>query len=218
MKILSMTATFGKLENQTLKLHSGMNIIEAPNEWGKSTWCAFIVTMLYGLDTRAKSTKTTLSDKEHYAPWSGSPMSGRMELEWNGRHITIERYTKGRTPMGEFRAYETETGLPVSQLTGTNCGISLLGVERSVFLRAGFLRSSDLSVTNDEALRHRLNALVTTGDESQTALLLGQKLKELKNRCRYHNSGLLPQAEARRKELESQLEEQQALTRQCGKL
>ena len=81
MKILSMTATFGKLEHQTLTLQPGLNIIEAPNEWGKSTWCAFLAAMLYGIDTRVKSTKTALADKERYAPWSGSPMSGRMELD-----------------------------------------------------------------------------------------------------------------------------------------
>lgn len=218
MKIYSMTATFGKLEHQTLELQSGLNIIEAPNEWGKSTWCAFLVTMLYGLDTRAKNTKTALADKERYAPWSGSPMSGRIDLNWNGRDITIERYTKGRTPMGEFRAYETESGIAVNELTATNCGQQLLGVERSVFTRAGFLRFSDLPVTNDEALRHRLNALVTTGDESGAAQALGQKLRELKNRCRYRNSGLLPQAEAQRRQLEEKLSEQKALTDHSGKL
>ena len=40
MQILSMTATFGKLQNDTLTLNPGLNIIEAPNEWGKSTCCA----------------------------------------------------------------------------------------------------------------------------------------------------------------------------------
>ena len=44
MKIYSMTATFGKLENQTLTLQPGLNVISAPNEWGKSTWCAFLVS------------------------------------------------------------------------------------------------------------------------------------------------------------------------------
>jgi uncharacterized protein YhaN len=95
-----MTATFGKLEHQTLTLKHGLNIIEAPNEWGKSTWCAFLVAMLYGIDTRSHSTKNALADKERYAPWSGSPMSGSMELEWEGRFITIQRSTKGRVPMG----------------------------------------------------------------------------------------------------------------------
>ena len=80
MKIYSMTATFGKLERQTLTLQPGLNIIEAPNEWGKSTWCAFITAMLYGIETKARTTQSTLADKEHYAPWSGMPMEGRMDL------------------------------------------------------------------------------------------------------------------------------------------
>ena len=213
-----MTATFGKLEHETLTLEPGLNIIEAPNEWGKSTWCTFLTAMLYGLETRAKSTKTALADKERYAPWSGSPMAGRIDLNWNGRDITIERKTKGRVPLGVFSAYETESGLPVPELTAANCGQLLLGVERSVFLRSGFVRLGDLPVTQDEALRARLNALVTTGDESGDAERLGKALKDLKNRCRYNRSGLLPQAEAERAALEAKLRELEALEYQSGKL
>ena len=55
MRIYSMTATFGKLEHQTLTLEPGLNVIHAPNEWGKSTWCAFLLTMLYGIDTTSAS-------------------------------------------------------------------------------------------------------------------------------------------------------------------
>ena len=211
MKIYAMTATFGKLEKQTLELKPALNIISAPNEWGKTTWCAFLVTMLYGLDTREKTTKAGLAVKEHYAPWSGSPMSGRMDLCWEGRDITIERWTKGRTMLGEFRAYETATGLPVPELTGANCGEKLIGVEKSVFLRAGFLRLADLPVTADEALRRRLNDLVTTGDESGAGDALAQKLKALKNKCKHNATGLIPQAEAQKKELENKLLELQTL-------
>ena len=218
MRIFKMTATFGKLEHETLSLKPGLNIIHAPNEWGKSTWCAFLMAMLYGLDTRAKSTKTALADKERYAPWSGSPMSGRIDLHWQGRDITIERNTRGRIPMGVFRAYETETGVDVPELTAANCGQLLLGVEQSVSRRAGFIRLSDLPVTQDEALRRRLNALVTTGDESGDGDRLEKELRELKNRCRYNRSGLIPQAEAEREDLEDKLEELDALEGQCRKL
>ena len=48
MRICSMTATFGKLEGETLEFTPGLNLISAPNEWGKSTWCAFLLAMLYG--------------------------------------------------------------------------------------------------------------------------------------------------------------------------
>ena len=213
-----MTATFGKLEHETLTLQPGLNIIEAPNEWGKSTWSAFLLAMLYGLDTRVKTTKTALADKERFAPWSGSPMSGRIDLNWNGRDITVERFTKRRIPLGEFRAYETGTGLPVPELTAANCGQLLLGVEQSVFRRSGFIRHSDLPVTQDETLRRRLNALVTTGDDSGDADRLARQLKELKNRCRYNRSGLLPQAEAERDALDARLLELENLSLQSRKL
>ena len=218
MRIYKMTATFGKLEHETLTLEPGLNIITAPNEWGKSTWCAFLIAMLYGLDTRAKTTKTALADKERYQPWSGSPMSGRIDLNWNGRDITIERTTRRRVPLGEFKAYETESGLPVEELTAANCGQTLLGVEQTVFRRAGFIRFSDLPVTQDEALRRRLNALVTTGDDSGAADRLAASLKDLKNRCRYNRTGLLPQAEAQRDAIEEKLTELETLNTQCQKL
>ena len=208
MRIYTMTATFGKLENRTLTLQPGLNIIEAPNEWGKSTWCAFLTAMLYGIETRVHSTKAALADKERYAPWSGSPMSGRIDLCWNGRDITIERSSKGRSLFGTFRAYETHTGLAVPELTAANCGQTLLGVEKNVFLRSGFLRLSDMPVTQDEALRRRLNAIVTTGDDSGTGDMLAQTLRDLKNRCRANRStGLLPQAELQRDQIQKKLEE-----------
>ena len=218
MKIYEMTATFGKLNHETLTLKPGLNIIEAPNEWGKSTWCAFLAAMLYGLDTRAKTTRTTIADKEHYAPWSGQPMSGRIRLSWNGRDITIERSTKGRVPLGEFAAFETDTGIAVPQLNGENCGEMLLGVEQSVFRRAGFVRLSDLPVTRDDALCRRLNALVTTGDESGDEERLARELKNLKNKCRYNRSGLLPQAEEQLSQIQKDLLEVQQLQMQSEAL
>ena len=218
MRIYSMTATFGKLEHQTLTLKPGLNIIEAPNEWGKSTWCAFLISMLYGIDTRTKSSRYQLADKERFVPWSGTPMSGRMDLNWQGRDITIERSTKGRIPMGEFRAYETHTGLSIPELNAENCGQQLLGVEKDVFTRSGFLRFTDLPVTEDEQLRSRLNALVTTGDESGNAELLERKLKELKNRCRYNKSGLIPQLRLQKEQVQQKLQEFDSLDQQIGQL
>ncbi len=214
MKIYSMTATFGKLDHETLTLKPGLNILTAPNEWGKSTWCAFLLAMLYGIDTRAKTTKTALADKERYAPWSGAPMEGSMDLHWQGRDITIQRRTKGRLIMGDFRAFETDTGMDVPELTAANCGQMLLGVERSVFERAGFLRLKDLPVTQDDALRRRLNNLVTTGDESGAGDTLARTLKDLKNKCRYNQSGKLPEAERERRELEDRLQELEQLENQ----
>ena len=77
MEIRKMTATFGRLQNQSLSLQPGLNCIYAPNESGKSTWSHFLRIMLYGLNTRDRG---TLADKNRFAPWSGSAMRGHMDL------------------------------------------------------------------------------------------------------------------------------------------
>ena len=211
MKILWMQATFGKLEGSSLELEPGLCVITAPNEWGKSTWCAFLEAMLYGVDTRERSGKNSLAVKEKYAPWSGKPMEGVLCLEHNGRRITLERRTTGRVPMGDFRAYESDSGLPIPGMTGENCGQMLLGVEKSVFTRSAFVRFTDLPVEADEALRRRLNALVTTGDENASADRLGEKLAELKRKIQYNKSGALPQLNMDLRSMEAQLRELDAL-------
>lgn len=176
MIILKMRASFGKL-NGELCLHEGMNLLCLPNEAGKSTWSAFILAMLYGLSReQAKKANAGLPEKDRYKPWDGRSMEGAIDLIWNGRKITIERQTQGRIPMGVFRAYETESGTPIPELTADNCGQMLCGVERSVFERTAFIRQLGLQISEDSALEKRLSALVTTGEEGKSASELLQQL------------------------------------------
>ena len=125
MKILAMTATFGRLDHARLELGSGLNILEAPNEGGKSTWCAFLRAMLYGIPTRERDSKGAIAEKNRYQPWSGAPMEGVLELEHEGRLITLRRGPKGSVPFGDFSAVYTDTSLPVPGLTAETCGETL---------------------------------------------------------------------------------------------
>ena len=77
MRIYKMTATFGKLEHERLTLESGLNIITAPNEWGKSTWCAFLIAMLYGLDTDAATGKPRRRRRSRAAKPAGDAASAQ---------------------------------------------------------------------------------------------------------------------------------------------
>ena len=183
MILYKMTASFGKLDG-TLELREGMNLIELPNEGGKSTWSAFLLAMLYGIDTRERSSAANegLPAKERHKPWSGKPMEGSIELNWDGRRITVERKSGPRGPMSQFRAYYTDSGNPVSELTAENCGLRLCGVERSVFERSAFIRQLGLPVTADDALEQRLRALISTGEEQgKSAARLEKELRSLKN-------------------------------------
>ena len=134
-------------------------------------------------------------------------MEGRIELEWNGREITIERRSKGRVPMGEFQAYETESGLPVRELTAENCGLQLLGVERAVYERSAFVRQAGQAVTQDGALERRLGALVTTGEETVSYSDTERRLRDWKNACRHNQTGELPRLERQLEDTERTLEQ-----------
>ena len=141
-------------------------------------------------------------------------MEGILRVIHQGRDITIRRRQKGRTPLGEFMAWDTQSGQAVRELTAENCGLVLLGVEKSVFLRTGFLRFSDLPVKADDALRRRLNALVTTGDESGNAELLETKLRELQDRCGSGPEGLISDCQTQLRQTQEQLWERQSLSKQ----
>ena len=147
MRILDMQAAYGRLRGDTLRLEPGLNVICAPNESGKSTWCSFLRTMLYGLPTRQSG---PLADKNRYAPWTGEAMQGRMDLTTHGDACTLLRETRrAASPLGEFSCTYTGTGTPVPGITGQNAGEVLLGVPREVFERSAIIRQSALAVDSD---------------------------------------------------------------------
>ena len=196
MKIKTMTASFGKLDRQTLDLGSGLNIIEAHNEGGKSTWAGFLKAMLYGIDTRDRDKKGHLADKNRYQPWSGAPMEGEITLEWQGRDITIRRGKKGNSAFGAFSAVYTGTEEPVPGMTGDNCGELLTGVGRDVFERSAFIGQSGVTINSAPELEKRIAALVSSGEEDVSYSQAEACLKEWANRRKVNKTvGLIPKLE-----------------------
>ena len=195
MKLLRMTATFGRLEQETLSLTDGLNVLQMPNEAGKSTWAEFLLAMLYGVDTSERVKTGVLPVKTKYQPWSGKPMEGVIELTHAGRRITITRTSTARAPLGVFSAVYTDSGLPVEGMTGANCGEMLLGVPKSVYQRSALVRQAGLGLTADADLEARLSALVTTGDEAISFAAADKRLLAWQNRVRHNKTGLIPDAE-----------------------
>ena len=211
MIIKEMTASFGRLDRAHLKLSEGLNIIHSPNEGGKSTWCAFIRAMLYGVPSRERDKKGFLAEKNRYLPWSGTPMEGEMTLEWQGRDITLRRFTKGATPFGGFSAVYTDTQLPVPDLTAQNCGEVLLGVGREVWERSAFIGSSPtLAIDGTPELERRIAALFSSGEEDVSFSQTEARLREWQRRRQHNRSGLIPKLETELAELDRTLDRMQA--------
>lgn len=206
MLIQRMSAAFGRLRNETLQFQDGLNIIEAPNETGKSTWCAFLTAMLYGINSRERDRAGFIADKNRYAPWDGSSMSGRLECHVDGADITLTRTTRRQTaPMADFQAAYTGTASSVEGLTGANCGETLLGVSREVFERSAFIRQSGLAITQDAGLERRVASLISSGEEDTSYTEAYDALKKQLNRRRFNKSGQLPALESELAEVQQQL-------------
>lgn len=196
MMIKKLDATFGKLEGESLELHDGLNVISAPNESGKSTWCAFVRAMLYGVDSSERQKAGFLPDKMRFAPWSGSAMQGSMQLESGGRDITITRTTKtASAPMREFSAVYTGTSVPVEGLNGNNAGEMLTGVSRDVFRRSAFVEQGKVAVTHSAELEKRISAIVSSGDEDCSFTEADGRLRQWQRKRRFNRHGRLPELE-----------------------
>ena len=212
MQIKHMTAVFGKLNGTHLNLQPGLNIIHAPNESGKSTWCHFIRTMLYGLPTRDRG---PLADKNRFSPWSGALMSGQMDFTADGQDFTVIRSTQhAKAPMGEFSCTYTGTGDSVSNIDSLNLGQVLLGVGRDVFVRSAFIGQSGLALDKDAELERRISALVSSGEEDVSFSETNERLKKQLNHRRHNKTGRIPALEQEIAQLTTTLQQLQALHQQ----
>lgn len=200
-----MTASFGTLQNDTLELGDGLNIVFAPNESGKSTWCGFIKAMLYGIDTSARERGGVKPEKVRFAPWSGKPMAGTMEIEYEGASVTLTRQGRESAPMRECSVVYTGTGDPVRGVDLSSPGETLLGVSKDVFERSAFIGQGKLAGGSSPELERRIAAIVQTGEEGSSVTEAQDRIRAAMRRRRFNKNGRLPEIESEIAEAKAQL-------------
>ena len=194
MVINELNATFGALDNKTLALTDGLNVIYGKNEAGKSTWSAFIRVMLYGVDTQKR---TELADKNRYQPWSLKPMQGTMEITLGGRKIVITRSSAKDKPMQTVQAYYKDSGQPADFLNG-DMGQQILGIGEGAFSQSAFIAQSQIEVHQQDELERRIQAAASSGDEQISYTATAKNLKEMRAQRKSGNTrGQIPELENR---------------------
>lgn len=212
MQILQANATYGKLNQASLSLQPGLNVICAPNEGGKSTWSRFLLTMFYGLNTRQRG---DLADKNRFQPWSGALMQGQLELSVGEDLLTVSRWTRrADAPMGVFSCTHTGTDTAVSGVDAVHCGEMLLGVPQSVYQRCAFIPSGSITIDADADLERRINSLISSGEEKVSFSQAESRLKKQLRQRRYNRTGTIPQLESEIAELSADQTEAMALAQQ----
>ena len=193
MEYRSLKGDFGAFSDE-LSFKSGLNTVLAENESGKSTFCAFLSAMLYGVNTAERERSDKLPDKIKYQPWSGRPMNGRLAFSLQGREIVLSRSSL-HGPMRDFSAVYADSGEAVANLSGSNAGLELLGLEQDVFEKTAFCSVENLAVKNSEGLEARISAAVSSGadevSQSSADARLAAWARERKNGKR----GLIPALE-----------------------
>lgn len=216
MQLLHANATYGKLDQARLDLQPGLNVICAPNEGGKSTWCRFLLAMFYGLNTRQRG---DLADKNRFQPWNGSLMQGKLELSAGDKELTLSRRTqRPDAPLGVFSCTYSGTDTPVPGLDAARCGETLLGAPQSVYQRCAFIPSGSLAIDADADLERRISALISTGDEKISFSQVESRLKKQLRQRKYNRSGSIPLLEAEIAGLRAAQQEAQTLTGQLENL
>ena len=206
MELKNLKASFGRLEGAELTLQPGLNVVEAPNESGKSTWAAFLRAMLYGVSTSERAKAGVLPDKLRWKPWSGAPMAGVMEFSWRGGDVTLRRASPGGgKPMGAAEAVYTGTAERVPELLSGVPGEIVLGVPEAVFRRSAFISGTELAVDANSELEKKITRLVTSAEERSSYTEAEDRLRRWQRKRRWRSTGEIPAAEARRMELQGKL-------------
>lgn len=164
MKLLRCNiVNYGCLHDYSYEFAEGINLINRPNGWGKSTFVSFLCAMLYGLDS---TNKRSIHDNErkHYQPWQGGAFGGSLEFESAGRQYRVERFFGRREKEDTFILYDLKTMLP-SRAYSCRLGFELFGIDKAGFLKSSCIPQGKPALEYNDTLAAKLTGLTQSSDD-----------------------------------------------------
>ena len=223
MKTLEITRLelvgFGKFRERTIDLTSGLNLIEGPNEAGKSTIQSFITGMFYGFFQPGTKRRSYTPHRDKYRPWDQGSYRGVLVCKNEERSWRIERcFDKDNETVN---VYDDQTGddltldFPYNPVTRQpQVGEKLLRLSKTAFNNTANIAQMTCASVSREAdfsaeVNDKLLSVMKTADAS---LSLSAVIHELDSRIEQIGSpkkSKTPYGQAcqLKKELEEELEE-----------
>ncbi len=175
---------FGILKNRSLNFQSGLNLVFAANEGGKSTLQRFLVALLYGqLRSDLKVQRRLDPWVEQYRPWRAQEYGGVLWCRLaDGREVEIHRSFGKEETRIEIHASSGEdiTRQYEQQRNGEVLFARFhFGMPKELFESVGMIHENRVAeIQGYETVRDRIANLAQSGDEELSIRLSLAKLQE----------------------------------------
>lgn len=181
---------FGHLRDFDFRFDPSFTSVTWNNGEGKSTLCAFVKAMLFGMPTARKNGKEDF-DRMHYLT---SPYGGSLDFEHGGATYHLERdFDQAKEALDSVRLYINGT---MKDGDFKNIGNDLFGIDEEAFFSTLLISSSSLEVESTDSIASKLNAAASGIVELST---FKKAVKYLDDQKRPLGSRSAPQKELNKK-------------------
>ncbi|MBR4874561.1 MAG: AAA family ATPase, partial [Clostridia bacterium] len=169
---------FGKLNNFSIELSSGFNLIFGENESGKSTLCDFLLCMFYDMPNDGKRLDLSESLRRKYKPWNSENFGGRVFFSHEGKDYILEK-SFGKTKQSD-RAKLLDALSWDEAGSAENVGERFFGLGREGFLKTLYITAlgEKTKDSGNEELLTKLSNLETGGDEEVSYINIKNALEK----------------------------------------
>lgn len=167
---------FGKFSNFEFEFTKGLNVINQPNGYGKTTFASFIKAMFYGLESTAKRT-TALTDRKKYYPWQGGMYGGNIEFETKGKSYRIERFFGLKEQEDTFKIYDLSTNLESKDYT-EKIGEEIFKINKEAYERSTYVPGQNIEIKMNDSLNAKLGNILEGENDVNTSEIAIKNLDE----------------------------------------
>ncbi len=210
---------FGGLSDRRFVFSEGINLIEGQNESGKSTLCAFIKFIFFGLPAKGKN--TAMPDRKRYLPFDAGSAHGTLTLSYEGRDYRIAR-TLTMTGKTAARDEYTVTDLSSGERVFEDmppCEV-FLGMNESVFVRTAYVSQLHGAAVGGTEIGTAIENLLFSAEEEIDSAKVLKALDAARAGLLHKNAkgGRLYDAQCERDALAARLREAQGAGEQVRKI
>ena len=159
---------FGNLENKSIEFKEGINLVQAPNETGKSTIVGFIKAMLYGASKNKNGNE--YSEQERFKPWNeDASFSGSMEYtQGNKKYLLQRNFSSNTAKIYDESGEDISSQFNKTKTRGLEVGDAQLEMDEETFASTSYVEQTKLQISKEDqnSVVQRLTNMIQNGNES----------------------------------------------------